>query len=262
MTSFSLDDYLGKADMRILFSKILYLKLVKPTRTWNQLFKSPVLWGWGHIHCLDGLWALWPAGRYPRSLWEVGPVNGTPCVGPVHPQGPGVGSCTSFWHVMKTQILFFRYASALPPLPNLFCFLAPLLPPINTSESASSASQKSLRSSKIPAVIPPTLLCGKRPLLAPLQAPPFPGPLPSPAKHSVQIFSLQALGVSLAPLCFFLSLFKHRPLFSLAFCGSSQALSVTPALSSVETGFHSRSMQSMTHRPGGAAWPPTVPAIQ
>ena len=134
-------------------------------------------------HSLPG----WPLGTVAcralsQVLWEVGTVNGTPCVGPIHPQGPGVGSWTSFWHVMKTQILFSSMPQPCLHFQTSFLFsLSLLLPPINTSELAWSHCSPLISQP----LFFPTLLCGKRPLLSTLPAPwarPFPSPLPSSCK--------------------------------------------------------------------------------
>ena len=75
--------------------------------------------------------------RSGRSEWH-------PLCGPRPPSGSWCRLLHQLLTCYEDTNFVFRYASALPPLPNLFSFL----PPINTSESASSASQKSLHTNR------------------------------------------------------------------------------------------------------------------
>ena len=88
---FSLDDYLGKAYLWILFSEKLCLKLEKAIKTWNQLFNSPVLWGGVPPGVPPPAWMSPERGGLPvrcpgplrsgHSDWRCGPQ---PLPGPLH----------------------------------------------------------------------------------------------------------------------------------------------------------------------------------
>lgn len=113
---------MGKADIWILFSKILYLELVKSTRIWNQLFKCPVLWGWGHTHCLMASGNCGLLGAIPGPL-RSGHSEWHLLCGPRPPSGSWCRLLHQLLTCYEDTNFIFRYVSALPPLPNLLSFL-------------------------------------------------------------------------------------------------------------------------------------------
>lgn len=245
---FSLDDYLGRAYIWILFPKKLYLELVKSIKTWNQLFKSPIPW------VIQGGCPELP-GCLLGSVTCPSPVSGPLSSGqsechtflwfPSSFKGPPGGSCASSCLPVKTQILFSQKdATPLSPLPNHSSPQNWFLPP-------SRCSQKWLMSPNVPShcssprSIHPFLW-----LKALVKHPYHPWPLhflahtsPHPTAQSCSDFLSPRPWVCLiGQLCFFPPLFKYRPLPSL---GQSDLPTSVEGIASTFT-----FQQGMTPEPG------------